>query len=181
LPRRKLWNALRFFEIQGQDGLPNAVEVSYFLKSEMRPFSVKEFEYGWLQKARLASFLPLRSVAKRCNLSHQAYKQFEDSEQEGTISLKKLSELAQGMDCELVYAIRPKNKERFSLNIWRKLMAESLRHPWIKKCDQRRKAWALAAIATKHMENPKFKRKKAWSQLANKRPKMRAKHLLDSP
>ena len=123
---------------------------------------------GWLRKARNGLFLSAEVVAKKLKVSRAAYSKYEDCEEKGTITLATLVNAAEAMGCELVYAIRPKSKKLFSQIIWAKLLPQSLQHPWIKKCDQRRRAAGLASVVNRFMNDPKFRREQGWSQRANR-------------
>lgn len=123
---------------------------------------------GWLKKTRKGLFLSAESVAEKLKVSRAAYSKYEDSEEKGSITLATLANAAEAMGCELVYAIRPKSKKYFSQIIWAKLLPLSLLHPWIKKCDQRRRAEGLAYVLNKFMNDPKFRREQGWSQRANR-------------
>lgn len=122
---------------------------------------------GWLKRSRLALFLSTQTVADRLKVIRTAYSQYEQSEERGSITLASLAKAAEAMDCELVYAIRPKNRACFSSRIWKLLMEASLPHQWLKKCDQKRRANALAHIANQKMKDPRFKLTQGWSKRAN--------------
>lgn len=123
---------------------------------------------GWLKKARKGLFLSAETVAEKLKVSRAAYSKYEECEEKGSITLATLANAAEAMGCELVYAIRPKSKKYFSQIIWAKLLPQSLLHPWIKKCDQRRRAEGLAYVLNKFMNDPKFRREQGWSQRANR-------------
>lgn len=123
-------------------------------------------EDGWLRKVRTAQFYSAKTIASRLKISRSAYSQHEASEKNGSISIKILEKLAQAMDCELVYSIRPKNKLSFSRNVWDKLLPKAMKHPWLEKCDQRRRAAALAKIIRDTFEDTEFRRKQGWSTRA---------------
>ncbi len=136
-----------------------------FLDEQMKPFAPGH--RGWLRKARVGLFLSPEAVAKKLKVSRIAYSKYEDGEEKGTITLATLARAAEAMECELVYAIRPKSKRYFSQVIWVKLLPESLRHPWVKNCDQKRRGEALAYVLNKYTNDPEFRRQQGWSQRAN--------------
>lgn len=129
--------------------------------------SFAENKFGWLAKSRKAQFLSAQTLADRLDVSRPAYSQLEASEELGTISLLNLSRAAESMDCELIYVIRPKNKKLHTQKIWEIILQKALQHPWLKKCDQRKRALALAAVALETMNDPAFRRTKNWSNKAN--------------
>ena len=136
-----------------------------FLSKDLKATS--EFSKGWLRKARNGLFLSAKTVAEKLNVSRAAYAMYEESEISGSITLGTLAKAAEAMDCELVYAIRPKNRKTFSEIIWSKLLPMAKIHPWIKNCDQRRRGDALAAIAFKYMTDAQFRKKQNWTQRKN--------------
>ena len=140
--------------------------LSPFLSEKIKPFAIGD--QGWLKTARTGLFLSAAAVAENLNVARAAYSKYEECEERGSITLSTLAKAADAMDCELVYAIRPKNKKHFSSIIWEKLLPPSLLHPWLKKCDPKKRGEALAFIATKHMSDPEFRKKQEWSQRANK-------------
>jgi transcriptional regulator with XRE-family HTH domain len=86
-------------------------------------------------------------MAQKLNITRSAYSRFERSEQAGCLSLKSIKEIAEAMDCELIYAIRPKRKIKFSLVIWQRLIPKAIEHSWYKTRLKQVKPQALAAVA----------------------------------
>jgi predicted DNA-binding mobile mystery protein A len=64
---------------------------------------------GWLRAIREASGIPLREVAERLHSSAQSVAQLEKSEAEYRITLQRLREVANAMDCDLVYVVIPRH------------------------------------------------------------------------
>ena len=64
---------------------------------------------GWIFAMRQVSGITLRELAARLKISHQTVAALEKSEAEDRITLKRLKEVAEQMDCQLVYAIVPRN------------------------------------------------------------------------
>lgn len=141
-------------------------EIEPYLNPKINAFEMGK-QQSWLRKARQSLFLTLEHVAKKIEISESTYAKYEASEESGHISLENLAKAAQAMDCELVYAIRPKNKKIFSCLIWNQLLANSVSHPFLLVCDQRSRGQALAGLATKLMKSAKFRRQKSWSRNAN--------------
>ena len=137
-----------------------------FLSEKIKPFVIGD--QGWLKTARKGLFLSAATVAEKLKVARAAYSKYEECEERGSITLATLAKAAEAMDCELVYAIRPKSKKYFSNIIWEVLLPTSLLHPWIKKCDQKKRGEALAHIADKFMNDPGFRKKQGWSQRANR-------------
>lgn len=144
-------------------------EIEPYLNAEMHgyPFKQQIKQQSWLRKARQSLFLTVSALAEKLKISQSAYTNYEQCEENGTIRLKTLALAAEAMDCELVYAIRPKNKELFSNRVWKTLLIPTLRHPLLLVCDQKQRGWALAGLTTKLMRDPKFRRSQSWSRTAN--------------
>jgi len=65
---------------------------------------------GWIKTIRQALSMPLTFVANKLNISEQSVNQLENNEAFETISLKSLRKLAEAIDCELHYAIIPRER-----------------------------------------------------------------------
>lgn len=63
---------------------------------------------GWLRTIREALGRSLRTQADRVGISAATLHQSELTEAQGGISLAQLRKLAEGLDCELVYALVPR-------------------------------------------------------------------------
>ncbi len=64
---------------------------------------------GWVRAIRKALGMTANQLAKRMRVSQQAVSQLESKEMDGSVTLKKLRETAEAMDCRLVYAFIPNN------------------------------------------------------------------------
>ncbi len=65
---------------------------------------------GWIKTIRQALSMPLAFVANKLNISEQSVNELENNEAIETISLKSLRRLAEAIDCELHYAIIPRER-----------------------------------------------------------------------
>lgn len=65
---------------------------------------------GWLKTIRSALNMPLHFLAKKLGVTPQSISQLEQSEKIEAITLRSLRQLAEVMDCELHYAIIPREK-----------------------------------------------------------------------
>ena len=63
---------------------------------------------GWLKAIRESQGRSLRGQAQRLQISAPSLHKSEAAETAGRISLGQLRKLAQGLDCELVYALVPR-------------------------------------------------------------------------
>jgi len=63
---------------------------------------------GWIQTIRLALGMSSGSLARRLGCSQPNVITLEKREKAGTISIEKLRQAAEAMDCQLVYFIVPK-------------------------------------------------------------------------
>jgi transcriptional regulator with XRE-family HTH domain len=131
---------------------------------EIFPFTTLTQKIGWLQKIRRALFISNNEMASRLNICRQSYLQLEKNEEHKTISIKSLERAAEAMNCELIYAIVPKSRLLPSQEVWRALRLVSADHPWTITRNDKRRPYAMAAIATQMMENPRFRQKQKWSK-----------------
>lgn len=127
---------------------------------------------AWLRFSREASWMSARVAGERIGISHAAWMGLEQSEASGAISLASLQRAAEALDCELIYAIRPKGGELFSERIWQKL------EPRARAVFQKRfsspsyaarptTTWAILGFSSIAMElatSTKFLRSMNWSR-----------------
>ncbi len=71
------------------------------LENSSRPSS------GWVKAVRTTLGISLEQLAKKLGVSKQNVQSMEKREQEMTVTLKSLQELANAMDMKLVYALVP--------------------------------------------------------------------------
>ena len=71
---------------------------------------------GWIRTIREALGMSLRQLARRADLSKTSVTRAEKTEQSGRIQLGTLRRLAEGLDCDLVYALVPRHSLRESLD-----------------------------------------------------------------
>ncbi|MGH8584097.1 MAG: mobile mystery protein A [Gammaproteobacteria bacterium] len=64
---------------------------------------------GWLKAVRTALGMTIDQMAERLGQTRQSVIGFEKREAEGTITLKTLREAAAALDCDLVYALVPRD------------------------------------------------------------------------
>jgi predicted DNA-binding mobile mystery protein A len=63
---------------------------------------------GWIRAVRRALGMSGRQLGERLGVSGAAISQMEASERAGTVSLGKLTAVADALDCDLVYALVPR-------------------------------------------------------------------------
>jgi predicted DNA-binding mobile mystery protein A len=64
---------------------------------------------GWINAIRTGLNMSLVQLAKRMKKTSVSIKEIEQREEDKGITLKKLSEVAEALDCHFVYAIVPKD------------------------------------------------------------------------
>jgi transcriptional regulator with XRE-family HTH domain len=128
-----------------------------FLQESIRP------KVGWLRAAREGLMQSSGRAAEKAGISRTAWTRIERAELQGKVTIASLAQMAEALDCELVYAIRPKKRVRFSEVIWQQLLGGALSHGWVRHAPSNNKHGAIAKIATLQLENTAFRRKKAWS------------------
>lgn len=70
--------------------------------------SIERPEHGWIRFARKMQGLTGSQLGERLGVSRASISQKEKAELDGGITLRAMQELAEAMDCEFVYEIRPK-------------------------------------------------------------------------
>jgi len=68
--------------------------------------------HGWVRAIRDALGMSARQLAKRMHMSQAAITQLERSEVAGTIRIETLRRLADAMNCDLTYAVVPRQPLR---------------------------------------------------------------------
>ena len=121
-------------------------------------------KFSWLQSAREALLISTNQVSQRLGISTSSYCKFEKNEASGKISLEKMAEIAEAMDCEFVYAIRPKQRIPYSHVIWRQLLKDCLNHWWVRTRPEKKKPQALAWIARLKYDTPKYREEQGWAR-----------------
>lgn len=134
--------------------------VAPFLRDDIK----KPTKQGWLRTARCALLLSGSEMAGRLGISRAAYAKFEKNEVLGSITLDSLQRAAEAMDCELVYAIRPKKRVRFSDTIWASVLTKAL--PVLKKRSSppHMRGNALAAVVKTLLQDSRFRRQNNWTE-----------------
>lgn len=64
---------------------------------------------GWLKTIRTALGMSVRQLAARIGMSKTSVNNAEHTEGRGTVQLETLRRIADGLDCDLVYAIIPRH------------------------------------------------------------------------
>lgn len=71
--------------------------------------SAPGFRDGWIKSIRLALGMSARQLAERIGVTQSQIVKLEKSEVNGGITLRSLDRIAEGLDCELVYYMKPKS------------------------------------------------------------------------
>lgn len=83
------------------------------LGQKLKPFSesrkVLVPERGWINTIRTSLNMTMAQLGTKLNITRQGVKRIEESEANGTITLKSLKDVASALDLKLVYALVPKN------------------------------------------------------------------------
>jgi predicted DNA-binding mobile mystery protein A len=81
---------------------------------------------GWVKTMRMALGMSVEQLANRLGVTRSRITQFENAEIHDAVTLRSLKEAANAIECELVYAIVPKNNS--SLEGIIKKRAEQIAH-----------------------------------------------------
>jgi predicted DNA-binding mobile mystery protein A len=63
---------------------------------------------GWIKNIRTALAMTAKQLARRTGVSQNAISEAERAEVEGRITLKTLKKIAEGLDCDVTYALIPR-------------------------------------------------------------------------
>jgi transcriptional regulator with XRE-family HTH domain len=106
----------------------------------------------------------MESVAKKLNVSRASYAHMEMSERDMTIKLATLSIAAEALDCELVYGLRPKTKQKFSRIIWNRLLKRAKTYVMMREMTGLPAARALAGLAQRLLDDTQVRKEMGWAQ-----------------
>ena len=93
----------------------NYKTLSLALDNKLRPLRNLRMQppaRGWARSIREAIGMTKAQLATRLQVSGSTINMLERSEARGAITLASLERLAEGLDCELIYALKPKNRRR---------------------------------------------------------------------
>ena len=119
---------------------------------------------GWIRLARTALKISCPEAANRLGISPTAYGKLEKNERAQTITLQTLAKIAETLDCQLVYAIRLKQKVPFSQVIWQVMQPDIVQHGWVQSRPPHLKVRALLAIARRLEQSPSYRRARQWTR-----------------
>jgi len=68
---------------------------------------------NWIETLVNGTGLTYTALAEKLNTSRQAVKMIAEREKTGRVAIHSLNEIAQAMDCKVVYAIVPKNHKSY--------------------------------------------------------------------
>jgi predicted DNA-binding mobile mystery protein A len=105
---------------------------------------------GWVKSIRQAIGMPVDELARRLGVCRWEVHRLEQSEKNSRIMLSTLSRAAEGLGCELVYALTPKKgtleelateqrRVREELRIEREMEREAKKKPWLEAIGWREK------------------------------------------
>jgi transcriptional regulator with XRE-family HTH domain len=124
---------------------------------KVSPFQKAVVAAGWLRRAREALCLSANQMAIDMGVDSSYYHRLEKREDSGKISVAQLSRAAAAMNCELVYAIRPKQRVPFSWLIWNTLIGlETDYRGWIP---------GLMVRLRKRRKDPRFRAANGWTRI----------------
>ncbi len=134
---------------------------------EIRPFlncpTLKEGQ-SWIRMVRKARLLSTGALGEKLNMTRAGISDLEKREIQGKTTLETLIKVAEVMDCDLVYALRPKKRIPFSHAIWKELLKESMDHSWIRTRLPHAKSRALSAVTKRNFSKGSLRRSKGWTE-----------------
>lgn len=72
--------------------------------------AVKTPRSGWVKTLRLAMGMSSLALGERVSMSPQGVRQLERAEADGTLTLRTLTRLADGLDCDVRYVLIPRTR-----------------------------------------------------------------------
>jgi transcriptional regulator with XRE-family HTH domain len=136
---------------------------NYFLPNHLLKAEFpKPPEKGWIRNFRESFMLSQGAIAAKLNISRQAYAKLELNEAKESISIESLKKMAEALDCELIYFVRPKSRQRVSSLIWKNVFPEALGRYQRRTRSQKIQPLILATIATNLMQETKIRRQYRW-------------------
>ncbi|MDB4874665.1 MAG: antitoxin, family [Gemmatimonadetes bacterium] len=86
------------------------------LLGELKPLiTLRPPRQGWIQAIRTALGMTTSQLAKRMDITQPSVSAMEKNEARGAISLSKLQKAAEAINCDLVYALVPRESLQVSL------------------------------------------------------------------
>lgn len=83
------------------------------LDQKLKPFYKTRLvlipDRGWINTIRTTLNMTMAQLGAKLNITRQGVKRIEESEANGTITIKSLKEVANAMELELVYGLVPKD------------------------------------------------------------------------
>jgi transcriptional regulator with XRE-family HTH domain len=122
---------------------------------------------GWFKANREALLITKQDMADRLSMSLQGYVKLENSEASSKASLESLQKVAEAMDCELVYFIRPRKKKPYSKIIWEQILPKAAQLYKFRFRSKPVKAMVFARIALRLLRDPSFRREMGWGRNRN--------------
>lgn len=117
-----------------------------------------------LRFCRKGLMLSSNELARRLRISTSAYSRIERDFEFGKVTLAKAKQVAEVMDCELIYAVRPKKRIPFSEMIWSAL-AKVGRTRWsFQRCPPNARDRRLASIGRNLQETASFRSQQKWTK-----------------
>lgn len=122
---------------------------------EVAPFLQIEPTNSWLKKAREASFLSRAWIADQMGVTKEGYRKLE---QEESRRLDIFHRAAAAMDCDFIYALRPKGGQTFGHRIGDPVLKE------VKKYLRQGNAGGIAERMQWQMYDPQFRKRMKWAR-----------------
>jgi transcriptional regulator with XRE-family HTH domain len=118
-----------------------------------------------IKQARGARQISMRMMAAQLGISVPTYSQMEKNSEKNRVSLRQLVRVAQILDCELQWQLRPKSKRSFAREVFDLLLPYAVKHPTMKNCAPRDRAHLLAHVAfSECFPHPEIRRRLGWAR-----------------
>ena len=145
---------------------------AFDLDSEVQPFlNASARRKWWLKSVREALQLSIEEVSTRAGICRTTYVRFEERELSGKISLESMRRMAAALDCDLLYALRPKNRKTFAETTWVKIRADVLPRIKGRPHQPQMTGLVMAAIASELIRKAKFRKKYGFTRQPSRSPR----------
>lgn len=152
------WNWLKTYK-----ELSNDCEINDISEKLGSIASVYGRRNNWLQTLRQCFHFSVEGVAARLGQKKSSYLALEAQEANGSISLRKFSQVADIYNCDVVYFIVPRDRARLSEYVFRNLFQKFNNHPWVTNEEPHRQGKAIAHTIRRQMKIMKVRQENGWS------------------
>lgn len=117
---------------------------------------------GILRRTRWSLMLSQRAIAEKLKMSHQLYAHLERADRGENLTVARMREIAEALDCDFIYMIKPKKAPRFSRLIWNTLLPDALKICERRRGEDHRRPLVLSGVALELVNSAAQRRRHGW-------------------